>query len=143
MIRHLAGIAEVVEDMEGAVEFYRDVLGLDVEYEAGSGYGLVKMPGILHFGLWSRTAAAVATFGDSSAVNRVPLGFSVGFEVDSVEAGSRDLESRGWSIVQAPKTEPWGQVTSRFFSASGALCEISETPASRRISQGMSVENDS
>ena len=83
MIRHLAGIAEVVEDMEGAVEFYRDVLGLDVEYEAGSGYGLVKMPGILHFGLWSRTAAAVATFGDSSAVNRVPLGFSVGFEVDS------------------------------------------------------------
>jgi hypothetical protein len=101
------------------------------------------MPGILRFGLWSRTAAAIATFGDSSAVDRIPLGFSVGFEVDAVEAGGRDMESKGWSIAQAPKAEPWGQQTSRFFSASGALCEISETPGARRISQKMSVENDS
>ena len=131
MIRHLAGIAEVVDDMEAAVKFYRDVLGLNVEHESGTGYGLVQMPGILHFGLWSRTAAAIATFGDSSAVDRIPLGFSVGFEVDAVEAGGRDMESKGWSIAQAPKTEPWGQQTSRFFSAGGALCEIAETPGSR------------
>ena len=28
MIRHVSGIAEIVEDVEGAVRFYRDVLGL-------------------------------------------------------------------------------------------------------------------
>lgn len=143
MIRHLAGIAEVVDDIDAAVRFYRDVLGLNVEHELGSGYGLVQMPGILHFGLWSRTAAAIATFGDSSAVNRIPLGFSVGFEVDTVEASSRDMESKGWSIAQGPKTEPWGQQTSRFFTASGALCEICETPGVRRISQKMSAVGDS
>ena len=31
MIRHVAGIAEIVEDLDAAVRFYRDVLGLDVE----------------------------------------------------------------------------------------------------------------
>jgi catechol 2,3-dioxygenase-like lactoylglutathione lyase family enzyme len=142
MIRHLAGIAEVVDDMDAAVLFYRDVLGLKVEHEEGSGYGLVHMPGILHFGLWSRTAAAFATFGDPSAIGRISLGFSVGFEVDTVDSSSRDMESKGWSITQGPKTEPWGQQTSRFFSASGALCEISQTPAARRISHDVSAEGE-
>jgi predicted enzyme related to lactoylglutathione lyase len=122
MIRHLAGIAEVVEDMTAAVAFYRDVLGLAVEYEEGSRYGL-----------WSRAAAAIATFGDEAQVDRIPLGFTVGFEVDEVQAGSNEIESNGWPMAQSPKTEPWGQKTSRFFSTSGALCEISDTPAARRL----------
>jgi catechol 2,3-dioxygenase-like lactoylglutathione lyase family enzyme len=133
MIRHLAGIAEVVEDMTAAVAFYRDVLGLAVEYEEGSRYGLVLVPGVIHFGLWSRAAAAIATFGDEAQVDRIPLGFTVGFEVDEVQAGSNEIESNGWPMAQSPKTEPWGQKTSRFFSTSGALCEISDTPAARRL----------
>ncbi len=37
MIRHLAGIAEIVDDIEAAVTFYRDVLGLTVQHEEGRG----------------------------------------------------------------------------------------------------------
>jgi len=30
MVRHVAGVAEVVDDIEAAVRFYRDDLGLEV-----------------------------------------------------------------------------------------------------------------
>ena len=143
MVRHVAGVAEIVEDMDAAARFYRDVLGLEVEHEPGAAYGTVKVEGVLHFGLWSRAAAATATFGDETAVDRIPLGFSIGFEVDAVDEGSGEIEAGGWKLAQGPKTEPWGQKTSRFFTVSGALCEISETPWARRIVQPMSAEGES
>ena len=37
MIRPVSGIAEVVDDIETAVLFYRDVLGLEAEHKSGSG----------------------------------------------------------------------------------------------------------
>ena len=56
-MRHIAGIAEIVEDYGAAVAFYRDTLGLDVK-EQGPGYAIVEAPGVLHFGVWSRATAA-------------------------------------------------------------------------------------
>jgi hypothetical protein len=61
----------------------------------------------------------------------------LGFEVDGAESASAATSDRGWPIAQPPATEPWGQTTSRFFSVSGALCEFSETPNARRITQGV------
>ena len=81
MIRHVSAIAEVVDDVDAAVEFYRDVLELPVDHEPGGRYATVAMPGALHFSIWSRRAAAEATFGDRAAADRIPLGFSVEFEV--------------------------------------------------------------
>lgn len=140
MIRHVAGIGEIVDDMDTAVKFYRDTLGLPVNYEQGSSYAEVEIPGILHFAIWSRAHAAETILGDSGAVDRIPLGFTVGFEVDAVEPSSQTIKDSGWQIEQAPKKEPWGQVTSRFFSSSGALCEVSETPWARQIIQQMQVQ---
>ena len=135
MIRHLSSIAEVVDDIDAAVEFYRDVLGLPVDHEPGGGYATVAMPGALHFSIWSRAAAAEATFGDAAAADRIPLGFSVEFEVDSVGSATEASSGRGLQSVQAPKEEPWGQKTSRFMLPSGMLGGFSETPWARRISQ--------
>lgn len=140
MIRHLASVAEIVEDVETAVRFYRDVLGLEVEYEPGSPYAQIKLAGSLHYGLWAQRAVAETVFGDASAVERVPLGFSVGFEVEAVADAERTLAGRGWPVVQRRREEPWGQVTSRFFSPSGALCEVAETPWARRLSQPLQAE---
>ncbi|MDA0769505.1 MAG: VOC family protein [Chloroflexi bacterium] len=142
MIRHVAGIAEVVEDVGSAVRYYTDVLGLSVEHQDGSGYAVVDVPGVLHYGLWSRRAAAEATFGDPQAADRIPLGFSVGFEVDNVEDANRAMLAAGTDFPQAPKEEPWKQVTSRFISRSGALCEISKTPWARRITQQMRASEE-
>ncbi len=70
------------------------------------------------------------------------MGFTVGFEVDSVTATSEAMRDAGWKILQPSKVEPWNQTTSRFLSPGGALCEVAETPWARRIIQGPSVEGD-
>ena len=140
MIRHVSSIAEIVDDMDAAVGFYRDVLGLPVKYEAGAEYAEVEIGGVLHFALWRRSAAAETTFGDAGQADRVPLGFTLGFEVDEVKATTEEMADRGWDIVQPPKTEPWGQSTSRFLSPTGMLCEFSETPWARSILRPMEVE---
>ncbi len=137
MVRHLAGIAEIVEDMDRAVRFYREVLGLAVHYEEGSGYATVHLPGVLHFGIWAREKAAESLYGDPQEAGRIPLGFTVGFEVASVDAQAQAMEARGWPVEQRPQAELWGQVTCRFFSPSGALCEIVETPNARRLAQNV------
>lgn len=139
MIRHVSSIAEVVEDVGAAVTFYRNVLGLEVEYEAGSEYAVIKVAGTLHFGLWSRRAAAESVFGEPDAAERIPLGFSVGFEVDEVAQAEAAIAGRGWPIVQPMHKEPWGQVTARFLTLSGALAEVAETPWARTIDQPPSL----
>ena len=139
MFRHLASIAEIVEDFESAVRFYRDTLGLDIEPHS-DGYATVSMPGVLHFGIWSRAEAAQATYGSPDAVDSIPLGFTVGFEVDEVPAAKARLAEDGIDVVQPAKTEPWGQVTCRFLTPGGSFCEISETPWARRLTKPTSAE---
>jgi lactoylglutathione lyase len=130
VIRHLAGIAEVVEDLEAASRFYRETLGLAVEPQPGGGYAVVRLPGVLHFGLWERAHAA-RSLGVAPA--QVPLGFTVGFEVETVDDAGATLEARGVRLLQPPHDEPWGQRTARFTSPSGMLCEVSETPGARKL----------
>ena len=139
MLRHFASIAEIVEDTDAAILFYRDTLGLEVE-SISEGYALVRMPGVLHFGIWSRAEAAQATFGSPDAADRIPLGFTIGFEVAEVSDAVKHLADAGINVVQSAKTESWGQVTARFTTPGGAFCEISETPWARRITQDVSAE---
>ena len=139
MLRHIASIAEIVEDFDVTVRFYRDTLGLEVEVHH-EGYADVAAPGTLHFGIWSREEAAKATFGTPEAAGRIPIGFTIGFEVDEVESAECRLRESGIDVVQPMKTEPWEQVTSRFLTPNGAFCEIAETPWARRIAVPMSAE---
>ena len=141
MIRHVAGIAEVVEDVASAARYYTEVLGLSVEH-LSEGYALVDIPGVLHYGIWSREAAADATFGDPQAADRIPLGFTVGFEVDDVEEANQTMSAGGLEFIHGPRIEPWKQITSRFLSPSGVPCEISSTPWARRITQQMRASEE-
>ena len=136
MIRHFAGVAEIVNDFEAAVRFYRDALGLDVE-DVSEGYATVDMPGAPHFGIWARATAAEATFGSADAAGRVPLGYTIGLEVDSVEESAAGIGAAGIDMLHGTKTEPWGQVTARFLAPGGSLCEVAETPWAREITQGL------
>jgi catechol 2,3-dioxygenase-like lactoylglutathione lyase family enzyme len=113
MIRHLAGIAEIVDDLEAAVTFYRDDLGLEVD----------------------DSAAADATYGKRTAVDRVNPGFTIECEVDDVPSASQTLESRGIQLLHGPKAEPWGQTTARLSLPSGAISGSAETPWARQIDE--------
>src|SRR5258708_38744598 len=76
MIRHMAGLAEVVEDVDAAVAFYRG-LGLTVNQD-GPDYAVAEVPGTLHFGIWSRPSAAESTYGSRHAGDPGPLGVVLG-----------------------------------------------------------------
>jgi catechol 2,3-dioxygenase-like lactoylglutathione lyase family enzyme len=142
MVRHVAGVGEIVDDIDTAVKFYRERLGLEVDHSPGEGYATVSISGVPHFGIWLRSAAAERVYGDASQSGRIPLGFTVGFEVDTVAEAESSLRSQSVAVVQGSKLEPWGQQTARFLSPSGALCEVSETPPARRIAQDVIVEAD-
>lgn len=140
MLRHVAGIAEIVEDVNEALAFYRDVLGLEVKQQQGDDYALVAVPGVLHFGVWNRGHAAECTLGSRELADRIPLGFTLEFEVDRVEDAAANIEAAGRDVAQAPRTEPWGQKTMRMFSPGGSVLGFAETPWARRIVKQMETE---
>ena len=135
MIRHLASLAEIVEDVNRAVAFYRDTLGLQVKEQHGDDYAVIDVPGVLHFGVWNRAHAAESTFGSRDQAARIPLGFSIEFEVDNIQAAAKEIEQSGCTISQQPREEPWGQKTCRMISLGGALLGLAETPWARRITK--------
>ena len=137
MLRHVAALAEIVEDVNEALAFYRDVLGLQVEKQYGDDYAILTAPGILQFGIWNRGHAAECTFGSREHAHRVPLGFTLEFEVDKVQDVARRIEADRREIAQAPREEPWGQKTSRMISPGGSLLGFAETPWARRITKQM------
>ena len=135
MLRHMAGLAEIVDDVDAAVEFYRDVLGLTVEKRDSDDYVMLSVPGVLHFGIWNRAHAAECLYGSRDQADRVPLGFTIEFEVDNVEETAAHVENSGGEIAQAPRTEPWGQHVFRMLSPGGAVLGFALTPWARKLTQ--------
>lgn len=133
LVRHVASIGEIVDDVPAAVAFYRDVLGMKVEHEAGAPYAVVKVPGIAHYGLWGRAHAAETIYGDASKAGSVPLGVSIAFEVESLKPAIAHMRAKGGDVVQDYREEPWGQRTARFILPSGSLGELAETPWARQL----------
>ena len=138
MIRHLSGIAEIVEDVDAAAAFYEG-LGLKVERPMpDAGYAVVEVPGVLHFGLWDRRACAESTFGSQEAVDEVRLGFTIGLEVDDVDEAGNSFTG---TVLRGAADEPWGQRTLRFASPSGAICEFSATPEARELETNVTTKS--
>jgi catechol 2,3-dioxygenase-like lactoylglutathione lyase family enzyme len=135
MIHHLAGVAEIVEDVNAAVAFYQETLGLKVKQRQGNDYVVFEVPGVLHFGVWSRSAAAMATFGDPAAADSIPLGYTLEFEVDDLDQAAKQIDAGQCVLVQPPHDEPWGQKTCRAIAPGGSLLGFAITPWARRLAQ--------
>ena len=135
MIRHVAGFAEIVEDVPAALRFYRDVLGLEVKFQDGEDYAILLVPGVLHFGIWNRAHAALSVLGSRDAADKIALGYTLEFEVDSVQEAAEHLAAAGEKIVNEPREEPWGQKCCRVMSPSGSLLGFAESPWARTLKQ--------
>ena len=46
-----------------------------------------------------------------------------------MEDAARELESRGYSLLHAARTEPWGQTVARLLSQEDAILGISYAPS--------------
>lgn len=81
------------------------------------------------FGLWPLSGAAQSCFGSDTWPSNIPVPqANLELEVDSVESATRELESRGTTMLVKNRKEPWGQIVSRFLTPEGLLVALTFTP---------------
>ena len=129
-VQFVASIAPIVSDPDAARSFYRDTLGLSFEGQEGDYMFTQKLNGTKHFGLWPLSEAAHACFGTTQwpADTPVPQA-SIEFEVADVATAADELTAKGYRLIHAARTEPWGQITARLTSPEGLLVAVCYTPS--------------
>jgi lactoylglutathione lyase len=99
-----------VADMDKAVKFYRDVLGLQVKFES---------PG------WSEFVTGDTTLALHPASDKNPAGnVELGFTVSDVEAFYREMSTKGVLFSMPPKKQDFGGVLAQFVDSDGAHCSV-------------------
>jgi len=123
-----------VDDLERAVRFYRDGLGLPTEGIVGTEfeYGTVaffELQGGLRLALWPRTSIARDTGVDigESSPTELTLGHNVASreEVDKVMANAKQAGAR---IVKEAADAFWGGYSGYFQDPDGHLWEVAWNP---------------
>jgi catechol 2,3-dioxygenase-like lactoylglutathione lyase family enzyme len=123
----VAGFGPIVRDMDASLRFYRETIGMPLE--EGADVSTEKVDGVKHFGLWPLADAAESCFGAREWPSNIaaPQGW-IEFDVDDVAAAAEELQAKGYKMLVAPKTEPWGQTVARLLSPEGLLVGVTITP---------------
>jgi catechol 2,3-dioxygenase-like lactoylglutathione lyase family enzyme len=133
-ITFLSSVAIIADDPDRSRKLFVDSLGLPLTGEAGEGYVFSdNIDGSKHFGIWPLAQAAQTCFGTPTwpadrTVPQVSVEFDVATEAAVAEA-ARELEARGYRLLHAPRTEPWGQTIARIQSPEGAIVGVSYIPS--------------
>jgi predicted enzyme related to lactoylglutathione lyase len=99
-----------VADMDEAVKFHGDVLGLKVKFES---------PG------WSEFATGETILALHPASDKNPAGtVELGFTVPDVEAFYRDMSAKGVLFSMPPKKQDFGGVLAQFIDSEDAHCSV-------------------
>ena len=109
-------------DYERSVAFYRDVLGLQIYREWGSGTVFFLGGGLLEL---SRSAGPVT---DDK--------LSFWLHVRDVDAEFARLAAEGVEVVEAPVDEPWGLREARLRDPDGLMLVLVEIPSSHPMRRG-------
>jgi lactoylglutathione lyase len=114
----------IVADLDRALGFYVDVLGLRLGHRSGD-YAQLDT-GTTRLALYTRSAMAktLAMALDSPPSNAP--GFEVGFKVTNVDAAFNELIARGAHPVMPPTDRLWGQRTAYLRDPDGHLIELAQ-----------------
>jgi lactoylglutathione lyase len=108
-------VIKFVADMEKAVKFYRDMLGLTVKFES---------PGWSEF-VTGDTTLALHPASDKNPAGKVELGFTVA----DVEAFYHEISAKGVLFSMPPKKQDFGGVLAQFVDSEGAYCSVGAAAA--------------
>ena len=128
----IAGFGPVATDIVDSRRLYGDALGITFKVEEGDYLHTEQVDGAKTFAVWPLAQAAESCFG----TNQWPTDVAVSqawleFDVDDIEAATRELEERGFRLLVQNRTEPWGQVVTRLLSPEGLLFGVTITPGMR------------
>ena len=109
---HLGYVNIFVSDLDRAVTFYRDTLGLDLNMaDADFGYASFQA-GTVGF------ACAVAGTDQQELIGRHT---GVGFIVDDLDATYAELSAKGVAFSMPPERQPWGGYLALFEDPDGNI----------------------
>ena len=103
-------VIKFVADMDNAVKFYRDTLGLPLKFQS---------PGWSEF-VTGETTLALHPASDKNPAGKVELGFAVA----DVETFYRDMSAKGVRFSMPPKKQDFGGVLAQFVDSEGTPCSV-------------------
>lgn len=129
----IAGFGPVAQDIEASAEFYMHTLGLPLKPMEGNRDYLVSeeggLKGVKHFAVWPLSQAAHSCFGVEQWPGDYPRPQGwIEYEVQDLDSATRLLSSKGYRLLVANRTEPWGQTVTRLLSPEGLLTGLTITP---------------
>jgi uncharacterized glyoxalase superfamily protein PhnB len=123
-----------VNDVDEALSFYRDALGLEVRNDVASGgfrwvtLGSPDQPGV-EIVLSEPHAGRSQADGDAlqELLTKGVLPMTI-FTADDVDAAFEKLQASGAEVLQEPIDQPWGPRDCAFRDPSGNMVRISQAP---------------
>jgi catechol 2,3-dioxygenase-like lactoylglutathione lyase family enzyme len=114
----------IVSDLDRALGFYTEVLGLPLGHRSGD-YAQLQT-GTTRLALYTRSAMEkiLGMALEPPGANRP--GFEIGFKVADTDAAFAELVARGASPVVPPTDRFWGQRTAYVRDPDGHLVEIAQ-----------------
>jgi uncharacterized glyoxalase superfamily protein PhnB len=107
-------VIKFVADMDGAVRFHRDVLGLPLNFQS---------PGWSEFVTGETTLALhPATQGNSAG------SMELGFNVTNLERFYQQMTTKGLQFSMPPTKQAFGGVLAQFIDSEGRNCSVGEEP---------------
>lgn len=117
-------VVVIVQDLDRALRFYCDVLGLSLGHRSGSFAQLAT--GVTRVALYERPAMA-STLGRELAPPSLDApAFELGFKVDDCEAAYAELVGAGATPAVPPTDRAWGQRTAYLRDPDGHLVELAQ-----------------
>lgn len=128
----IAGFGPIVRDANASRSLYQQAMGITFKEENDGYLHTEALNGAKSFALWPLSQEAHSCFGKDSWPGEIsPPQAWLEFDVESVEAATGELESRGFQILVKNKKERWEQTVSRFLTPEGLLVGITFTPSMR------------
>lgn len=115
-----------VKDVEKSIDFYEKAFGFSRKFVTPENdYGeLLVGETTLSFASFTLANSNFQDgFTESSLTNK-PFGIEIGFTTDNVEETVKTAVNAGGTILEQPKTKPWGQVVAYVRDLDGFLIEI-------------------
>jgi catechol 2,3-dioxygenase-like lactoylglutathione lyase family enzyme len=125
----VSGFGPVIQDGETGAKLYLDDLGISFE-EVYEDYRFTEhLAGARHFSLMPLSRLAESLFANRAWPRElaVPQAW-IEFEVEDIEAATKELEDRGHDLLVRARKEPWGQVLTRFLTPDGLMVGIVRNP---------------
>ena len=114
----------IVDDLDRALDFYTQVLGLKLGHRSGD-YAQLDT-GVTRIGFYTRSAMAVVVGFALEPAQQTAPGFELGFKVADVDAAYAEIVAGGATSVTPPTTRPWGQRTAYVRDPDGYLIELAQ-----------------